>query len=74
MKNKIIKIKVKPNSGEQEIVENENSDGYVVNLKSAPENNKANTELIKLLEKYFKKKIKIKSGFTSRNKLIEVEQ
>lgn len=74
MKNKIIKIKVKPNSGEQEIVENENSDGYVVNLKSAPENNKANTELIKLLEKYFKKKIKIKSGFTSRNKLIEVQE
>ena len=74
MANKIIKIKVKPNSGKQEVIENKNSDGYIVNLKSAPENNKANVELIKVLEKHFKKKIKIKSGFTSKNKLIEVEE
>lgn len=70
---KTIKVKVKPNSGKQEIVENENSDGYIVSLKSAPENNKANIELIKILEKHLKKKIKIKSGFTSKNKLIEVQ-
>ncbi|HOW37125.1 MAG TPA: DUF167 domain-containing protein [Candidatus Pacearchaeota archaeon] len=74
MANKTIKIKVKPNSGKQEVIETENSDGYLVNLKSAPENNKANLELIKVLERHFKKKIKIKSGFTSKNKLIEVEE
>lgn len=72
MPNKIIKVKVKPNSGKQEIVESKTSEGYVVSLKSAPENNRANIELTKVLEKYFKKKIKIKSGFTSRSKLIEV--
>lgn len=76
MTNKTIKIKVKPNSGKQEIIENSdgNATGCLVYLKSAPENNKANLELIKVLEKHFKKKIKIKSGFTSKNKLIEVEE
>jgi len=66
----IIKVKVKPNSGKQEI--EEKIDFYLVKVKSSPENNKANIELIKILKKYFKKEIKIKSGFTSRNKIIEV--
>jgi len=86
MANKIIKVKVKPNSGKQEVIENSDGDNagnkengnenknYTVYLKSAPENNKANIELIKVLERHFKKKIKIKSGFTSKNKLIEVEE
>lgn len=65
-----IKIKVKPNSGKQEIVKNEKN--YIICLKSAPENNKANIELIKILKKYFGKPVKIKSGFTSRNKIIEI--
>lgn len=62
-------VKVKPNSGRQEIVKKE---GYLlVYLKSPPENNKANIELLKLLKKHFKKEIKIKSGFSSKNKIIE---
>ena len=65
-----IKVKVKPSSGEQNVEEKESF--YLVKLKSAPENNKANLELIKLLKKYFKKEIKIKSGFSSRNKIIEI--
>jgi len=65
-----IKIKVKPSSGEQNV---EEKDGfYLVKLKSAPENNKANLELLKLLKKYFKKDVEIKSGFSSRNKIIEI--
>ena len=66
----IIKVKVKTNSGKQEIVKNDN--GYVVYLESFPENNKANLELIKLLKKHFKKSVKIKSSLTSRNKIIEI--
>ncbi len=66
-----IKIKVKPNSGEQNVEEKE--DFYIVKLKSAPENNKANLELVKLLKKYFKKQVNIKSGFSSRNKVVEIE-
>ena len=66
----IIKIKVKPNSGKQEIVKEGNE--YFAYLKSSPENNKANIELISLLNKYFKVKAKIKSGFTSRIKTVEI--
>ena len=66
----IIKVKVKPNSEKQEIAKN--GELYTIHLKSAAEDNKANIELIKLLSKFFKKEIKIKTGKTSRNKLIEV--
>jgi hypothetical protein len=65
-----INIKVKPNSQEQKI---EQIDGlYIVNLKSPPVENKANLELIHLLKKYFKRDVKIISGFSSRKKIIEV--
>lgn len=66
-----IKIRVKPNSGKQEIVKIDG--GYAVYLKSVPEKNKANAELINLLRRYFNKPVKIKSGLTSRNKIIELK-
>jgi len=65
-----IKVKVKPNSKEQSIEKKENC--YLVKLKSPPKDNKANLELIKLLKKHFKKEVKITSGFTSRNKIVEL--
>jgi len=65
-----VKVKVKLSSGEQSV---EKKDGfYLVKLKFAPENNKVNVELVKVLKKYFKKDVVIKSGFTSRNKVVEV--
>ena len=67
----IINVKVHPKSSKQEVVKTEK--GYDVYLKSAPENNKANVELIKILKKYFNKEIEIKSGFTSKHKIIEVK-
>jgi len=65
-----IKIKVKPNSGEQSV--EKKRDELFVKLKSSPENNKANLELIKILKKYFGKDVKIKSGFMSRKKIVEI--
>ena len=66
----IVKIHVKTSSGKQEV---EKKDGfYLVSLKSVPENNKANLELEKVLKKYFGGEIKIKSGFTSKKKMVEV--
>lgn len=65
-----LKIKVKPNSGKQEIIKQD--DFYLIKLKSSAQDNKANLELVKVLKKYFKKEVKIKSGFTSRNKIIEI--
>ncbi len=69
------RVKVKPNSKSQNI--KEEADGsLIVQLKSSPVDGKANDELIKLLAKQFdvpKSNIRIKSGLSSRQKLIEVD-
>ncbi len=70
----IIKIKVKTTSGKQEIVKID-EDEYNVYLKSPPENNKANLELIGLIAKYFNTNhhnIRIKRGLKSRDKILEI--
>ena len=66
-----IQIKVKPSSSKSEIMKG--SEGYVAYLKSSPLDNKANIELLKLSKKFFNADVKIKSGFTSKNKVIEVK-
>lgn len=69
------RVKVKPNSKQQKITE-EVDGSLIVNLKSPPVDGKANEELIRLLaDKYDVPKscITIKSGLTSRQKLIEIE-
>ncbi len=68
------KVKVKPNSKKQSI-EEEPDGSFTVHLKSQPVDGKANEELIKLLAKRFdvpKSEIRIKSGLSSRYKLIEI--
>jgi len=50
--------------------------GLTVHLKSPPVDGKANKELIELLAKKFnvlKSQIRIKSGLSSRTKLIEID-
>jgi uncharacterized protein len=66
-----ITIKVRPNSGRQEIYKIDEST-YKVFLKKQPIEGKANSELVKFLKKHFKKPIKILKGSTSKNKLIEL--
>jgi uncharacterized protein (TIGR00251 family) len=69
------RVKVKPNSKLQKI--EEDTDGsLIVYLKSPPIDGKANEELIKLLAEKFdvrKSNIRIKSGLSSRQKLIEID-
>jgi len=70
----IIKVKVRPNSRKQS-VEQENGI-YRISLKERAEEGRANIELIKLLAKHFKissSNIRIKSGLTSKNKIIEIK-
>ena len=67
-----IEVKVKPNSGKQEI-EKLSDSKYLVCLKSQPEHNKSNIELLKLLKKQFKKPVKILRGKTSKNKVVKIE-
>jgi uncharacterized protein len=69
------RVKVKPNSRSPKIVEEEDG-SLTVHLKSPPVDGKANEELVKVLaDKYDVKKssITIKSGLTSRQKLVEIE-
>lgn len=70
----IFQIKVKPNSKQQTIQE-EPDGSLTVRLKSAPVEGKANNELIKLLAERFdvpKSQITIQSGFSSKNKRVEI--
>ncbi|MGB3640730.1 MAG: DUF167 domain-containing protein [Rivularia sp. (in: cyanobacteria)] len=70
-----IAVKVKPNSKEQKIID-EADGSLTIRLKSPPVDGKANEELIKVLSKKFnvpKSYIRIKSGASSRQKLIEID-
>lgn len=66
-----IKIKVHTSSS-QEKVEKIDNNYYEIWIKEKPVDNKANLKLMKLLKKYFKKDIKIVSGFSSKSKVVEV--
>ncbi|MBI5803381.1 DUF167 domain-containing protein [Candidatus Pacearchaeota archaeon] len=66
-----IKIKVHSNSSQEKTKEID-SKNFEVWLKEKAVDNKANTELTKILKKYFKTQVNIVSGFTSRNKIVEV--
>ena len=70
----LIFIKAKPKAKEEK-VEKISQNSYLVAVKEEPKNNKANMAIIKALAKFFKVSpgsIKIKSGHTSKTKLIEV--
>jgi len=70
----IIKVKVKPNSRENLI--SPEGEVYRISLREKAEEGRANIALIKLLAKHFNissSNIRIKSGLTSRNKLIEIK-
>ena len=67
-----IKIIVKPNSPNNEIVSyDKEKDAYRVNVKSPPEKNKANIEVIKFFSKLLKKKVSIVKGLKSREKILK---
>jgi uncharacterized protein (TIGR00251 family) len=68
-----IKIKLHPSSSQEKIEEIEKDKEYEVWIKEKPIDGKANTELIKVLKKYFKKSVKIVHGLKSREKVIKLE-
>ena len=65
-----LKIKVIPHSGRTELKEDEGK--LKLYLKAAPEKGKANAELIKYFKKEFKLSVRIKSGESSREKVLLV--
>ncbi len=64
-----ILVKVVPNAKEEKILKI-NNESYKVYLKEKAEKGKANLRLIKILEKYFNRKVEIISGKFSRKKEI----
>jgi len=66
-------IKVNPNSKKSEIIKISDNN-YKVSLKSPADKNKANTELLKLLKKYFGKEARIIKGMKSKNKIVELKE
>lgn len=70
IKNNLLKIKVISNSSKLELIE---EDGKLkLYLKSIPDKNKANLELIKFFKKEFGLRMEIKSGMRSREKVLKV--
>lgn len=66
-----ILVKVHVLSGHSKIIKK--GADHIAFLKSPPEKNKANNELLKLLKKKFKKEPVILKGKTSKTKLILLE-
>ena len=71
----IITVKVKPGSKAGDEIEKQPDGAYIIYLRARAHDGEANTALIKLLADHFdvpKTSIKIKSGASSRLKLIEL--
>jgi len=66
-----LKIKVKTNAKKNEILDKVGY--YLVSVKEKAENNKANLAVIKLLSRYFKKRVRIVKGLKSKQKIIEIK-
>lgn len=67
-------IKVKPNSKEEKI-EQIDFNNFIVAVKEPPIRGRANKAIIKALSEYFKvskSNLKIISGHTSRQKIVEI--
>jgi len=72
---KIFRIKVKPNSKNIQVQLQEDG-SLLIHLKSPPVDGKANKELITVLAEFLsvkKSQIVIKSGLTSKHKLVEID-
>jgi len=71
--NNLLKIIVKPSSIETEIVGYDaNKKSIRVNVNAPADKNKANKEIIKFFSRLLKKKVIIKSGLASKEKLLKI--
>ena len=71
IKNNQLRVLVKPNSKKTELLAyNPDKQAVVIAVKAPADKNKANLELIKFLSKQLKRKVRIKSGLTSKEKVI----
>jgi uncharacterized protein (TIGR00251 family) len=74
IQNGFLKIIAKPNSPKTEIIGYDDSKKALrVNVHAKPDNNEANVEVVKFFSKLLKKKVIIKSGTRSKEKLLKIE-
>ena len=72
----IIQVKVKPNS-RASLLEQKEDGTWLAQIKSSPVDGKANEELLTLVAKLFqcrKSDVSIKTGGSSRTKLIQIRE
>jgi uncharacterized protein (TIGR00251 family) len=67
----LIQVRTNPNSKAINVDKLEDNK-YQVSLKASARKGKANTELVKTLSKYFGCRVRIVSGFKSKNKIVEI--
>ena len=73
VKNSFLKIIVKTNTPKTEVTGYDKTKNAVkVNVKASPVDGKANTEIIKFFSKQLNKKVEIKNGKSSKEKLLRV--
>ena len=70
IKNNLLKLKVIPNSSKSQFIEKDNQ--LRLYLKSPPEKDKANHELLKFFKKQYNLKVEFKSGKKSREKVLKI--
>ena len=71
--NNHLMIRAKPNSPKTEIIAWDDEKKLLrVNVHAKPENNEANIEIVKYFSKLLKKKVVIKSGLRSKEKLLQI--
>ena len=73
---RVIQVKVKPNS-RASLLEQREDGTWLAQIKSPPVDGKANEELLALVAKYFKRPksdVSIKSGASTRMKLVQISE
>jgi hypothetical protein len=70
-----VRIKVKPNSSTAEVIHE--GDSFMVKVREPPREGRANNAVVKLLAEHFavpRSCVRIISGFSGREKIVEIEE
>ncbi len=70
VKNGLLELKVIPNAGRTGL--KEENGGLRLYVKAVPEKGKANAELIRFFKKEYQLSVRIKSGGSGREKVLEI--
>jgi uncharacterized protein len=68
-----LKVVIRPKSSKNSIRGwDESRKALIVNIHALPEDGKANKELVRFISRELKQRVEIKSGFTSREKVLRI--